>query len=155
VAGTVFGWPFLGGRNRFRAKTLETRQAPADRQVWKVRLVKGLYDRGLSAEDVRQLFRFIDWMMDLPRPLDKLFWDEIHQHEEEKRMPFITTPERLALEKGLLEGIEVSLKIKFGSAGLNLLPEIRELLDVELLRTVLRAIETAPTPDELRRTWTS
>ena len=38
-------------------KTLETRQSPADRQAWKVRLVKGLYQRGMDPEDVRQLFR--------------------------------------------------------------------------------------------------
>jgi hypothetical protein len=58
-------------------KTLETRRAPVDWQAWKVRLVKGLYERGFSADDVRQLFRFIDWLMDLPKPLDQLFWDEI------------------------------------------------------------------------------
>jgi hypothetical protein len=134
-------------------KALETRQKPADRQAWKVRLVKGLYERGVSAEEVRQLFRFIDWMMDLPKPLDKLFWDEIHHYEEEKRMPFITTPERLGLEKGLLLGIEACLKVKFGPEGLKLLPEIRQLEDVPLLQTVLEAIETAPTPEELRRVW--
>src|SRR5262249_8213261 len=44
-------------------KTPETRQDPAARRAWKVRLVRGLYERGLSANDVRQLFRFIDWMM--------------------------------------------------------------------------------------------
>ena len=47
-------------------KTLETRRSPADRYAWKLRLVKGLYQRGMDAEDVRQLFRFIDWIMDLP-----------------------------------------------------------------------------------------
>src|SRR5947199_316889 len=28
-------------------KALETRKAPAERQVWKLRLVKGLYERGM------------------------------------------------------------------------------------------------------------
>jgi hypothetical protein len=65
-------------------KTLETRQAPADRPAWKVRLIKGLYQRGLSAEDVRQLIRFIDWMMDLPPALEKLAEEEIHRFEEDK-----------------------------------------------------------------------
>jgi hypothetical protein len=163
-------------------KTLETRQNPADRQAWKVRLVKGLYDRGWGAEEVRQLFRFIDWVMDLPpaldqrsrtescavsppnkdlrrmcerfhAPSDQLFWQEIRRYEEEKRMPFMTTPERLGRQWGLLEGIELGLKLKFGPEGLRLLQEIRQLADVELLRTVLRAIETAATPEDLRRTW--
>jgi hypothetical protein len=52
------------------------RQAPTDRQAWKVRLVKGLYERGMDPEDVRHLFRFIDWLMDLPPALDRLFWQE-------------------------------------------------------------------------------
>jgi hypothetical protein len=134
-------------------KTLQTRQAPEDRRAWKVRLVKGLYDRGLSAEDVRQLFRFIDWIMDLPAGLGRLFWEEIARYEEDKRMPFITTPERLALEKGLLQGIEVSLELKFGAAGLQLLPELRQIQNVEVLQAVLRALKTAGSPEELRRVW--
>lgn len=135
-------------------KTLETRRTPADRQAWKVRLVKGLYERGLSAEDVRQLFRFIDWIMELPEALDRLFWQEIAEYQEEKHMPFITIAERIGMEKGLLEGLEVSLKMKFGEEGLNLMPELREIQNHEVLRTVLRAIESAASPDELRRVWT-
>jgi hypothetical protein len=134
-------------------KTLQTRQDPAERQAWKVRLVKGLYERGQTAEDVRQLFRFIDWMMDLPPVLNQLFWQEIEEYEEEKKMPFITTPERIGMQRGLLEGIEMCLKMKFGAEGLRLMPELRELYDHEKLRAVLHAIETASTPDELRRVW--
>jgi hypothetical protein len=134
-------------------KTLETRRDPGERQSWKVRLVKGLYERGLSAEDVRQLFRFIDWVMDLPRSLSKLFWQEITEFQEERRMPFMTTPERLGLEKGLLEAIELLLQVKFGQEGLALLPEIRELPDVEQTRAVLRALATATTLDEVWRVW--
>src|SRR5687767_2734603 len=38
-------------------KTLETRGDEAGRHDWKMRLVRGLYDRGLTPDDVRQLFR--------------------------------------------------------------------------------------------------
>lgn len=68
-------------------------------------------------------------------------------------MPFITTPERIGLEKGLLEGIEVGLEVKFGEEGLKLMPELREHRDHELLRAVLRAIPKVDNPDELRRAW--
>ncbi len=134
-------------------KTVQTRQDPAAREGWKVRLVKGLYGRGLSAEDVRQLFRFIDWIMDLPPVLDTLFWQEVRQYEEEKQMAFITTPERIGRQEGLLQGIEMCLKIKFGAEGVALMPELRELRDHKKLEAVLRAIETASTPEELRRAW--
>ena len=133
-------------------KTLETRRAPADRQAWKVRLVKGLYERGFSANDVRDLFRFIDWIMDLPEALDQLFWQEVTQYEEEKHMPFLTTPERLGLKRVLLKGIELGLELKFGADGLTLLPELRAL-DHEMLEAVFDAIKTAASPDELRRIW--
>jgi hypothetical protein len=68
-------------------------------------------------------------------------------------MPYITTPERFGMAKGLLKGIEVSLKLKFGPEGLELMPELRELQDHEVLEAVLEAIETAGSPDELRRIW--
>jgi hypothetical protein len=103
---------------------------------------------------VRQLFQFIDWIMDLPPGMDTIFWEEISQFQEEKRMPFITTPERIGRQKGLLQGIEVCLKLKFGAAGLELMPEISELLDHEVLEAVLKAIETAASPADLRRVWT-
>jgi hypothetical protein len=138
-------------------KTRETRQDPDARRAWKIRLVKGLYERGLDAQDVRRLFRFIDWMMDLPAALERLFEQELYQYEEAKRMPYITSVERSGMEKGLREGllagIELGLDLKFGAEGLKLLPEIRQVTDVEVLRTIHQSIKTAAAPEELRRLW--
>jgi hypothetical protein len=134
-------------------KALETRQDPADRRAWKVRLVKGLFKRGLSAEDARQLFRFIDWVMALPPALEALFRDEIDQYEKEKRVPYITSIERLAMEETYLKGIAVALEIKFGAAGQELMPEIRELQDHVVLEAVLEAIPKVSSPEQLRRVW--
>jgi hypothetical protein len=150
-------------------KTLETRHDPDVRRIWKTRLVKGLYGRGLEAKDVRQLFRLIDWMMELPTPMDEWFMDEIRDFEKEKSMPYVTSAERIGreaglkeglelglqqgLEKGLLAGIELGLKLKFGAEGLLLLPEIRQIAEVAMLRKVYQAIETAANPDDLRKVW--
>jgi hypothetical protein len=57
------------------------------RRVWKLRLVRGLYERGYSREDIQQLFRFIDWLMELPEDLDEQFRQDVQQFEEEKQMP--------------------------------------------------------------------
>ncbi len=151
-------------------KTLETRRSPADRHAWKIRLVKGLYDRGMEPEDVRQLFRFIDWIMDLPAGRERLFWQEITAFQKEKLMPFVTIAERVGMEKGLeigrqegrqeglkegiLKGIEAFLRARFGAEGLELMPELREIQDDGLLGKILDAIATASSPDELRRIWT-
>lgn len=92
-------------------------------------------------------------MMELPEGLERLFREEIDQHEQEKHMPYMTGVERIGVEKGLLEGIEVLLRVKFGAEGSQLLPEIRQISDLERLRAVLQAIETAATPEELRRVY--
>ena len=178
-------------------KTLEAADDPEVRRGWMVRLVKGLYSRGYGAEQVRQLYRLIDGMMTLPKPLAELAWQEIHDFERDKNMPYITTAERVGLEKGLAEGlakgreegleeglekglekgreeglekgreeglekgreegllagIEVALRIKFGQTALALMSEIRQIDDVELLRTVLDAVPQADSPAALRQAW--
>src|SRR5262249_30560010 len=68
-------------------------------------------------------------------------------------MRFMTTSERLAKEEGVQGGIEEGRDIKFGAPGLQLMPEVRQIQDLEMLRAVLRAIWTATTLDELRRVW--
>jgi hypothetical protein len=135
-------------------KALETRRSPAERRVWKVRLVKGLYERRMDPEDVRRLFAFIDWVMELPGPLEDLFWDEVDAYQREKAMRFISIAERMTMVEGLLQGIEVALDLKFGAAGLELMPELRQIRDPELLRKVLARIKAADHPDDLRRVWT-
>jgi hypothetical protein len=134
-------------------KTMQTQGDPASRHAWKVRLVRGLYERGLSAKDVRELFRVIDWLMELPEPFPDLFWHDIQKIQEEKRMPFISTPERVGERRGLRTGIESVLRIRFGSEGLKLMPEINRVYGEEKLKAILQALETATTPDEVRRLW--
>lgn len=69
-------------------------------------------------------------------------------------MQYVTSVERFGIQKGkqegLLKGISLGLKLKFGSQGQNLLPEIEQIEDVSLLESILEAIETANTIDELR-----
>ena len=104
-----------GERNPFAAvvlahlKAMETRGDPRSRQAWKVRLIKGLYERGLDGEDIRKLFRLIDWLMELPEPLDEQLWDELKTFEEERKVPYITSVERLGERRGREEGREEGL----------------------------------------------
>ncbi len=66
----------------------------------------------------------------------------------------MTTFERHSMVKGQLQGIETSLKIKFGAEGLELMPELKEVRDPYLLEDVLHKIETAETLAQVRRFWT-
>ncbi len=68
-------------------------------------------------------------------------------------MPYVTSIERLAICKALCKGIESLLKVRFGDEGLQLMPEIREIYEEEKVEAILKALETAASPDEVRRLW--
>ncbi len=132
-------------------KTLQTRGDVPSRQDWKLRLVKGLYDRGWEQEMVLKLFRAIDWMMTLPAAPQAAFESDILQYEEGKKMPFISPAEQNWWNRGRLQGrIEVGLEMRFGAAGLELLPRVHAIRDQAVLEAFLLVIKTAPTLDALR-----
>src|SRR5262245_24141771 len=131
-------------------KAIQTRGNPHDRRAWKFRLVRGLYERGFSVEDVRRLFRLIDWLMELPPPIQDDFEQEVDEYQETRRMPFVTGFER----RGMLKAIERALRVKFGEEGAALVPAIRELNDADKYLTVLDALMQADTLDEVRRACT-
>jgi hypothetical protein len=85
-------------------KCQETGRKPETRLQWKLRIVRCLYERGYSREDILELFRVIDWMMALPEELARRFDQSLQELEEEKRMPYITSVERHGIEKGIQEG---------------------------------------------------
>jgi hypothetical protein len=85
-------------------KTMETRHDAPARQGWKSQVIRGLYERGYSGDQVRQLFRLIDWLMDLPEDLERQLYEELSRLEEEKLMPYVTHIERIALKKGEAKG---------------------------------------------------
>ncbi len=87
-------------------KTLDTNGDRRERKAWKIWLVKRLYDRGYSAMDVVNLTRFIDWLMTLPQELEALFWQDVLQFEEEKRMPYLMSLERMGEQRGEQRGAE-------------------------------------------------
>src|SRR5207302_847617 len=108
-------------------KALETRRDVDDRRAWKFRLVRGLYERGFRAEDVRRLFRLIDWLMELATTAEEAFERQLAEYQEGRRMPFVTSIER----GGMLRMIEDLLRTKFDEAGAQLMPMIHELNDAE------------------------
>jgi hypothetical protein len=55
----------------------------------------------------------------------------------------------------VLEGIKLGLKLKFGTDGSSLLPEISTIEGVEQLRAVLTGLEAASTIEELRQIYHS
>ncbi|MDR9500106.1 MAG: hypothetical protein RI556_13090, partial [Hydrogenovibrio sp.] len=77
---------------------------PKQRLDAKTRLVRLLYERGYSREQVIELFKFIDWMIRLPDNLDIEFKNTIDQIEEEMHMAYVTSVERIATQEGMQQG---------------------------------------------------
>jgi flagellar biosynthesis/type III secretory pathway protein FliH len=113
---------------------------------------------------VRQLFRVLDWMMALPPELEQSFRTEFARFEEARRMPYVTSIERLAREEGLQEGLQKGLQkgvaegfqaailqlleLKFKKVAAKHAREVRAVREVERLQAVLRAASEANTVDE-------
>ena len=57
------------------------------------------------------------------------------------------------LREGLLEGIQLVLEIKFGAAGLALMPAIQQIQDPDLMRKIKEALRTAASPEEIHLLW--
>ena len=52
--------------------------------------------------------------------------------------------------EGVLAAIALGLELKFGVEGLKLMPEIKEIEDLDILEIIEQAIRTAQSPDDLR-----
>jgi hypothetical protein len=128
-------------------KALETRHDPRDRRTWKFRLVRGLYERGFRTEDIRQLFKVIDWLMELPRRLQQDFRQELDRYEEGRKVPYVTSVER----EGMFKLIKAALRKKFGAEVEELLDPIHDLNDAEKYTDLMKVIATVTTLDEVRR----
>jgi hypothetical protein len=80
-------------------RTKATREDAQLRKEWKFRLTRRLYEQGYKRQDILNLFRFIDWMMELPDALKQEFRAELEQYEQEKQMPYVTSIEQLAKQE--------------------------------------------------------
>lgn len=129
---------------------LQTRDNRVERKAQKLALVRRLYEQGFRRHLVIDLLAFVDWVLTLPFYLEREFRVEVGQLEAEQRMKYVTSFERNARREGLLEGIELGLKLKFGNEGLSLLSEISQLESIEQLRAILTALETVSNLQELR-----
>ena len=91
-------------------KALETKGDNEQRYYWKLILIKRLYSLGYDKTDVIRLFQFIDWVMSLPEDLEKGLWIEIQKYEEETKMEYVSSVERIGFDKGMEEGMQQGMQ---------------------------------------------
>jgi hypothetical protein len=117
----------------------------------KLRLVKSLYERGLSRQDIVELFRLIDWLMELPEPEERRLWAEMETLEKEKVMPYITSVERFGIEKGRAEERQEAilriLEVRFVEVPAELKEQVKAIANLEVLAELLtQAVTTESLP---------
>ncbi len=129
-------------------KTQDTQRNTQERELWKLQLTRRLYERGYERQDILNLFRFIDWIMRLPHALEQDFWRQMSKFEEERKMRYITSVERIGMQQGLQQGLQQGgqrhvlrvLQHRFGSVPETIkvrmskltVEQLEELLDVAL-----------------------
>ncbi len=84
---------------------LEAKAKPDEqRKKIKFSLTKRLYEKGFTRNEVCDLYRFIDWLIGLPKSLELQYLNEVYELEEEKKMPYISRAEKFGIEKGRKQG---------------------------------------------------
>ncbi|MEA5565396.1 transposase [Anabaena sp. UHCC 0399] len=136
-------------------KTKATQRNPESRLQWKLSIVRSLFSRGYSREDIQELFRFIDWVMVLPRELALDFKMEVRSYEEVQRMRYVTSIERLAKEEGIVqmgrENLIAILETRFGEVPNSIVEAINEINDPSLLKTLLKSAIAIPSITEFQQ----
>ena len=85
-------------------KTKSTRKDLQSRKEWKLRLTRMLYEKGYERQDIIKLYRFLDWILELPKDLKQAFHEELAQYEQERPMQYVTDIERMGEARGEARG---------------------------------------------------
>ncbi len=88
-------------------KAKETAHNSDERYRWKLNLIRRLYEGGYRKEDILELFRFIDWVLQLPQEQEERLWQELNDFEARRKMQYVTSVERIGFEKGKQEGLQL------------------------------------------------
>ncbi len=85
-------------------KSRATRRNMPRRYAVKCELIRLLYSHQWDKDLIRQFFLVIDWMLELPPDLDLQLSNFVRQLEEEQKMEYVSSVERVLLERSALQG---------------------------------------------------
>jgi hypothetical protein len=90
-------------------KTKATTGKLPQREQWKWKLIRGLYEKEFEREQIIKLFEIIDNMMTLSPELQSSLESKIKQFEEERTMPLMSNMELRGIEQGKKIGKEIGV----------------------------------------------
>ena len=129
-------------------KLLEAKGDPQKKLTAKRELIRGLLRRRRDQKYIIGLLRFLDWVMVLPPELEQQLNYELE--EERKKMPYVTSWERMGIEQGKLEMVLHLLAIKIGELGEEMTARIKQL-PVEKLEQLGEALLGFSEPQDLEK----
>jgi GNAT superfamily N-acetyltransferase len=94
---------------------LKTQKDNNQRYDIKLQLTKSLYQQGLDKDTILELYCFIDMALALPEGLEVKYTQTIEEYEEKMNMPYITSAERIGIQKGEAAVLSRQLQHKFQS----------------------------------------
>ena len=111
-----------------------------------------MYDRGYARKTILELFRVIDWMLQLPAGWEAAFRQDLYAFEESKQMPYVTTVERAGIEKGLQQGLQQGEQIGYRKGEVDLLLwQIEKKFGADAVAGVREIVSAAD--DDALRLW--
>jgi hypothetical protein len=120
-------------------KTKATTGKLPQREQWKWKLIRGLYEKEFEREQIIKLFEIIDNMMTLSPELQSSLESKIKQFEEERTMPLMSNMELRGIERGKEIGKEIG-ELRGIERGKEIGKEIGALENArDFVKTVLQA----------------
>jgi hypothetical protein len=125
----------------------------------RVRLIRMLDRHNLTTDEGKRWLGYFAWLLRLPREYTARLWAELNPKDKENPMPLVSDIEEFLTEKGiekgqrlgLVKGIALGLKLKFGSDGLALLPQVEKIEGLTEIQAIYDAIDPAASLDDVRK----
>ncbi|CCI36297.1 hypothetical protein [Microcystis aeruginosa] len=144
-------------------KTKATTGKLPEREQWKWRLIRGLYEKEFEREQIIKLFEIIDNMMTLSSELQSSLESKIKQFEEERTMPLVSNMESRGIERGKEIGKEIGaleksrdavktvLTVRFGQISSEIEEIIGKMTNPTILEELLKLAATANSLAEFKQ----
>ena len=144
-------------------KTKATTGKLPQREQWKWKLIRGLYEKEFEREQIIKLFEIIDNMMTLSPELQSSLESKIKQFEEERTMPLMSNMELRGMERGKEIGKEIGalenarnyvktvLKTRLGGIPIEIEQAVDKISVLSILDELLKSALTVNSFDELHQ----
>jgi hypothetical protein len=147
-------------------KTKATTGKLPQREQWKWKLIRGLYEKEFEREQIIKLFEIIDNMMTLSTELQSSLESKIKQFEEERTMPLISNMELRGIERGKEIGKEIGalqnardfvktvLESRLGEVPLDVEQYLNKVSVLSTLQEIVKLAATANSLAEFKQSLT-